>query len=308
MLGNRAAAYVMMNCITEAIQDCSEALSLDPTLLNILLRKGRCYLKLGKVIESRDCFLKTIEMRVTSMNDPTKEKEIQAAKDEARGYVNICDRIADGLNNLRSTTRAEDVLSLCSNILATCNFCYEVQYMKSQVLIDLKFFNESKIFLETILQDSSASLRSVYAHCNAPSNPPSSNELSWTVTSTSHTRILSVEHNSVAAAILCLGPRLGKNYFTTLENLDEARQLCSDHIDHILIIIKILCEKVGKNVSSEWEWAPVELASITQFAKMKSEGDALFRARRYNESILSYTHAIGVRIVMYIFIFIFDLK
>ena len=49
---NRSAAYLNVEKYQEAIEDCNQSISLDPTLVLSLLRRARAYKALGSIIMS----------------------------------------------------------------------------------------------------------------------------------------------------------------------------------------------------------------------------------------------------------------
>lgn len=50
VLGNRAASYMMLDRCHEAINDCDQALRIDPNMMKLMARKGRALLRLGELV------------------------------------------------------------------------------------------------------------------------------------------------------------------------------------------------------------------------------------------------------------------
>ncbi len=50
--GNRAAAYLMMGQLEDAITDCQQALKIDPQFVKGYIRAGFCCLQLGLLEEA----------------------------------------------------------------------------------------------------------------------------------------------------------------------------------------------------------------------------------------------------------------
>jgi lipoate synthase len=105
----------------EAIQDCDEALALDPNFVKVLTRKGRALLKLGQITEASNAFCFVLGWQ---SNEPetNKEEADKYGKDLARQAMKqvvlaktLRDRLSSGscaTNKLIFQT-ADELLSLC---------------------------------------------------------------------------------------------------------------------------------------------------------------------------------------------------
>lgn len=77
VLSNRAACYLKTESYEQAVDDCNEALKLQPTMMKALFRRGQAYDALGKMEEA----LKDLEAAVQAAADqslpaPAVQKDI----------------------------------------------------------------------------------------------------------------------------------------------------------------------------------------------------------------------------------------
>ncbi|OQR99868.1 hypothetical protein THRCLA_06354 [Thraustotheca clavata] len=112
MLANRAAAWMMLKKIREALQDAEAAMVLDPTYIRAHLRCARCHLLLGDYKQSRSIFVGLYEILkqenhtgiyLSQTNDGIKDgQSFLSAVNEAKW----CMTVSDHTNALRHTTTA----------------------------------------------------------------------------------------------------------------------------------------------------------------------------------------------------------
>ncbi|KAF2071780.1 hypothetical protein CYY_006908 [Polysphondylium violaceum] len=91
LYSNRAATFVQMNKLSEAIQDCSKALELDPNYVKAYIRRAQCYLKTERFEDAVRDFEKaqTLDSENEDLARQLKEAKVALKKSLKKDYYKI---------------------------------------------------------------------------------------------------------------------------------------------------------------------------------------------------------------------------
>jgi len=138
--GNRAAAWVMLNNHKQAIEDCAQAVKIQPDFVKAYLRAAKCYFQLGKLTESIKQYHEALRFdpkNATALDEMKMVKRVEGEIDsaqreyEAKQYHNALAHLSIAMTQspasvdlkilkariLYGLKRYQDVISIASDIL-----------------------------------------------------------------------------------------------------------------------------------------------------------------------------------------------
>ncbi|EQC33129.1 hypothetical protein, variant [Saprolegnia diclina VS20] len=150
MLANRAAAFMMLHKIREALQDAEAAMALNPTYLRAHLRYGRCHLLLGDHDRARNTFLGVYKLLAhASPEEQTVYKpQVDHAIRDVEAFVSAlheakwCFDVLETAKALQQTTSA----------LTYAPYSRDLVLQKMNALVALKRFSDAKAYAMQQLQ------------------------------------------------------------------------------------------------------------------------------------------------------------
>ena len=319
VLGNRAATLMMLHRYVESVDDCAEALTLDPTMIKLHTRRGRALLRLGHFSAADEAFHRVLETPTTSsqggsngINSSGEDKELEAAKTDARNGLKALAGAKSSMKRLGQLENAGDyhgVLMLVTDLQLHCPAWPQVHVSRCAALCKLKKWDEAKTVVEDFLCVAHASiLKLAGAHPAALLPAPDTNSLAWV--EKPGKSIVTVDTQAVVNALLCMGPGLSEVYLQALKNVDATRNCSADVMSRILVILTELLEILkahqavhavdGTNNNNKgleqllgsWTWVIHELQRTKELIEWKNIGDRQFRASSHADAINSYSKAI----------------
>lgn len=299
ILGNRAAAFFMLERYVEAVDDCERALKLDNTLSKLYLRMGRARLRLGMLPRAEDDFRGCLQacqlqQRNGGVVDTTVPKEAQDCLSsvlQARDAQNEMFRYESVGSYEAALRQAERLLQICPHSLEAC-------VLKGKALCQLRRYDAAKTYLESIMSRTHASLLKLHAHPLASFPPPDPASLAFTTGTPASSTQASLCFNSAecAEAIFCLGSDLGRVYLSCVKNTKLCHLNCGDVIDSVHSVLIILERRMKAAIKSGpfWLWVETECSRVSKLLDMKKLADRAFRESNFEKAINFYSEAIKV--------------
>ncbi|KDO29050.1 hypothetical protein SPRG_06105 [Saprolegnia parasitica CBS 223.65] len=149
MLANRAAAWMMLHKIREALQDAEAAIALDSTYLRAHLRYGRCHLLVGDHARARNAYLGVYKLlpHASAADQTLYKPQVDLAIRDVEAFVSAlheakwCLDVLETAKALQHTTSAltyapysrDLVLQKMNALVALKRFSDAVAYAKHQL-------------------------------------------------------------------------------------------------------------------------------------------------------------------------------
>jgi tetratricopeptide (TPR) repeat protein len=283
----------MMDRYPEAVNDCDQAVRIDPTMIKLVSRKGRALLRIGELDAALAAFQKVLAF--VPMTKENKEEDA-ALKTEARSYQQTVMTAKENMKELmrHESQRAHDrALTLAEDLIQSCPNSHVVHVAKANALVQLSRWTEAKDFIEAILDNTSSSLLGDHAHAMAAFPVPSREKLLWLDSGANN--MVQISEDAIVNAILCMGSELGALYITCLKNLDINRTCCKDVMDRIASITVKLANVIGNTATLlRWKWVSEERSRVQLLINTKNKGDKMFKLGRFHEALHHYSEALDV--------------
>lgn len=283
VLGNRAAALMMLDRYVEAIEDCDKAITAMPRFLRLLDRKGRAFLKLGRIDDAE----KTFKELLSAYQKETDEENL---KRDANVGLELVAQARHLLEKLLAWSSADHRahLLLAEQLLVICSQFRTAQVIKMKAMCNLCLWEEAKIYAEVVISTTHPSVQQLF--CSEPIfASPSAQQLQWRVSSEG----LHVDLSAISGAMICMGSDMAKVYVRALKNLEVAQS----YPDVAMEAMSSAIEKIGF-VSSKpkWRWIEDCATTLSEYIDIKTVADEKFRSFQYLEAAGS-TNSVSVQII-----------
>lgn len=317
VLGNRAAALVMINRYIEACDDCQEALKLDQSLVKLNIRRARALLRLGHFSAVEEACTRVLES--TSAPAPihihiSSDQEVDAAKIEARKCLKDLQHIRILLSRLNSAEclqEFENVLKITEEILDSCPQFRVAQVARANAMNKLQRWTTAKEYIEEIICTVHDTVLRLHSHCTHTTSESflpklTQAKLAWT---DGGRGVVKMNKDDVMRAVMIMGGDLAAVYMVSLKNVVVSRSCCGDVMAKtlwIMVRIKELLVQYGGNnglgtQSSgwDWAWADTELSRLQSIIDAKNRADQYFKEANFTAAIQSYGDAMKADISAY---------
>ena len=317
-LSNRSATYFMLGRYPESIDDCVEAMSVDPALHKVEGRRGRAHLRMGDFDDAEYCFRSDKQRCTTEAHilPPEWKQEMFANAEKghkdsqrARALVTSLRRMEPPLK--RFLLQADELLLLCPAL-------NEAHFFKVHVLLKLQKWDDARKFIEEHTLATHESILYIWKKaeliktCNNGVNvnlqyiptAPSPAMLQWQVNVVDGTKTVDASCIAIANTAYLIGSKIAKFYFNTLKNHPYSRVSPNGVMTLICDTLRTLQEQVLEvqyngiknrlGTTESWEWVQKMTKDMLNLQRLKSEGDFLYQNGDMIQSVRKYTEAIRV--------------
>ena len=320
-LGNRAATYVMLSRFVEAVDDCDQALRLDPTAIKLHVRKAKSLMRLGHFSPAEEVYQYVLNLRgadlVSYIDAQSKEKlgtsmdedsaarfrkeqtavvaeQLEFNKQEALSGMKelaLLRQLMKNLVQMEGQQNHLETLGTSDEILKRSPFCKIAHMAKANGLSEMMRFEEAKHFIEETVTTTPESIQRLEKHPSAGSVFPNFTSLTWreiVVTSTAH-----VATKSVVSAMLYMGSDLAQIYLICLKNQKLNRTCSADIMAKVLAILADLLAKLNSaDLVDAWQWVITENEKLEKLMNFKNTADQQFKSKSYRAALLNYANAL----------------
>ncbi|KAI9195311.1 hypothetical protein LWI28_013696 [Acer negundo] len=137
---NRAATYMSLGRMRDALGDCMMAAALDPNFLRVQVRAANCYLTLGEVEDASRYFRKCLQSSDVCV-DRKVAVEASDGLQKAQKVAECMQRSAQFLQNKKSND-ADNALEVIDEALLISSFSEKLLEMKAEALFMLRKYEE----------------------------------------------------------------------------------------------------------------------------------------------------------------------
>lgn len=295
ILGNRAAAFFMLERYVEAVEDCEHALTLDNSLAKLYLRMGRARLRLGLLPRAENDFRGCLQAcQLQQQSGSALDTAVCKEAHDALTSVLQARQAQEEMYRYESVGSYEAALRQTEKILQICPHSLTACTLKGKALCQLRRYDLAKSYLEGILTRSHNTILKLHAHVAASFPPPDISKLDFVSTNPTSSSQSNLSFNSIesANAILWLGSELGRVYLSCIKNTKFCHLNCGDVIDSVYSVLASIENKM--NLGSEWQWVRNERIRVTKLLEMKRLADRAFRENNFDKAINFYSEAIKV--------------
>lgn len=260
---NRAATRMSLGRMREALQDCSTAISIDPTFLKAKVRSANCQLALGDLEGASSNYTACLKPSSTA------DFNIKMSAEASNGLERV-KRVADWISQSRELLRkrtlpeAKTALEFISSALEISSHSDNLMEMKAEALLTLRRYEE---VIELCQQTVDLAERNAVL-VNANGEPNNS----------------SVSGKAESSVTLWRPYLICKSYFL-LGKLEEALDLLKRH--------ELAAPVKESDGSTSWKCFSSLSTSIRQLLSFKATGNESFQARRYSEAVERYSAALA---------------
>ncbi|KAK3205214.1 hypothetical protein Dsin_019260 [Dipteronia sinensis] len=138
---NRAATYMSLGRMRDALGDCMMAAALDPNFLRVQVRAANCYLTLGEVEDASRYFRKCLQSGSDICVDRKVAVEASDGLQKAQKVAECMLRSAEFLQNKKSND-AENALEVIDEALLISSYSEKLLEMKAEALFMLRKYEE----------------------------------------------------------------------------------------------------------------------------------------------------------------------
>ena len=124
--GNRSAAFFMLQRYTEALEDCKSGLRLQPDLLKLHIRAGKCCLLLGKLCASKEHYETALALDPGNDSVKSEAKGVDEARKNEEMYLQCVRNEKFPLAN-----------TFLEHLLAVATHSFEHKLLKAELLLDV---------------------------------------------------------------------------------------------------------------------------------------------------------------------------
>lgn len=306
VLGNRAAVNFMMHRYMECVDDCDDALRLDPTLLKLHIRKAKALMRLGHLQPADTAFSQLLGTTMEKFHAlvidrdylVALEQTLASAKMEASAGLRDLLKLKEAINRLIAAESKKDfvdALKQSEDILQRSPFHRSALEAKARALCELGKFDQAKATLEDSTRQCPSNLRVLHAHELAPLHCPTSGDLAWSEVKSPPSAAVNLV--AVKNAILCMGANLGLTYLWSVKNVEVSKNCSADVMNKILVLLEMLASEMPASDlldGSHWNWIPRETAKLRELLSLKNTADSQFKERSYRAALLAYSQALRV--------------
>jgi DnaJ family protein C protein 7 len=279
---------MMLERCVEAISDCDKAIGISPKSYRLLDRKGRAFLKLGNFIEA--------EANFTALDRDADEENLKRDARAGLELIKEAQILIDKLsawslllaNTAQSIADSKGYLQQAEQLLAICTQYRPAHVFKVNALCSLAHWEEAKVYAEDITRATHSTVQELFSQYGAAFRVPPSSELQWSI---GLDELLKYpDSDSVATAMLCMGPQLARVYVKTIKNLKNSQNNCKKVVDVLLNTFCRIEEVVSKQ--KEWNWLAEEQSIFCEHVDIKTVADEKFRSGQYLEAAALYSEAL----------------
>ncbi|KAK2641208.1 hypothetical protein Ddye_022971 [Dipteronia dyeriana] len=138
---NRAATYMSLGRMRDALGDCMMAAALDPNFLRVQVRAANCYLTLGEVEDASRYFRKCLQSGSDVCVDRKVAVEASDGLQKAQKVAECMQRSAQFLQNKKSND-ANNALEVIDEALLISSYSEKLLEMKAEALFMLRKYEE----------------------------------------------------------------------------------------------------------------------------------------------------------------------
>ncbi|KAH7560676.1 hypothetical protein JRO89_XS10G0069400 [Xanthoceras sorbifolium] len=138
---NRAATYMSLGRLRDALRDCMMAVALDPNFLRVQARAANCYLALGEVEHASRYFRKCLQSGSDICVDRKVAVEASDGLQKAQKVAEYMQRSAQFLQN-KTSNSAENALEVIDEALLISSYSEKLLEMKAEALFMLRKYEE----------------------------------------------------------------------------------------------------------------------------------------------------------------------
>lgn len=309
-LGNRAACHVMLSRYTEAVDDCDEALKINPCLVKLHVRKAKSLMRLGHYTAAEESFSYVVALNAA---DLMPLYQLQQSQSKGESQQSLIEQIGlnkqeaqagmKELNTLRELLRLliemeeqlnhEQALNTAEEILKRSPFSRVALLSKANALCELMKYEKAKHFLEDTACSAPEAIQNLQKHSAAKKSFPGYTTLTWReITSTSTVHIVS---KVVVDAILFMGSDLAQIYVIALKNMQLNRSVSGDIMVKLALIFSELHSRLTTaDLIETWRWVIVEVDKLDRLMNFKTTADQQFKKKSYKAALANYNNALKV--------------
>ncbi len=273
VLGNRAAALMMLDRYVEAAEDCQQAVRLDPTLVRLHSRRGRALCKLGQLEAATESYTRVLESCSTStVNNvkahatsgttlsqaaaaAAKAEESTSNREDAKAglkqlalardllvFLNRADQKdtswthkGGATSSSTATTTPKEMMRKIDELLSICPQMRQAQAFKTKGLVKQGCYVEAKEYVEETIRSSHQSVLALHAHPAASYPVPARALLRWNCYPKNAIKI-TVDSKALTNFFLIIGSGSGSMavwYINALKNQD----LCRAHSTEVINVL-----------------------------------------------------------------------
>ncbi len=298
----------------ETVNDCDDALILDPTLVKLYIRKGKSLMCMGHFNPADQAFSRVLEYSSADFLAPKGpiqldsdarimfEEAIDKAKLEAKAGLRDLEKLREAVKELISAEANMDwqkVVKICDeNILHKSNMHRAAQIAKANALNEVSRYEDAKAFMEEITLKAPLNIQSLYAHPRAMFPCPGIGSLTWN--EIREPPSVQIDISSVKSMVLCMGYELGHTYVISLKNVKASRSCSADVMMKMVALLSEIDTSISNDDKNEsWQWVVRELAKLKELISMKNSADQQFKAKNFVGALNSYTAALKVGTLRY---------
>jgi len=259
---NRAATRMSLGMMSEALQDCLTATSIDPTFLKAKVRAANCQLALGDLEDASRSYMSCLNSN-TGSSDP---KIFAEASDGLERVKRVTDWVSQckELLEKRTSPEATKALELISNALHICPHSDSLKEMKADALLMLRRFEE------------------VIQLCQESVNPTERNSVLFK--DNGEPKNSRVSEQTQFSGRYWRPYLICKSYFLS-GKLDEALELLKKH--------EQVTPVKESEVSTYQEKFSSLSATVRELLSLKAAGNESFQAGRYSDAVKQYSAALA---------------
>lgn len=317
VLGNQAASLMMLGRLTEAVDVCNKAISIDPNAVKIYCRQGRALIRLGYLSSATASFQAALEISSAFKPGQTNTSSDKKSFDEAMKHldiINSLNKLLLALSAKESSDEYYGILHITDELLKTCTHFRVAQVARIRALIKLKRWLEAKDFIEQVTVSLPRSMHLIYAHESIyESLKESESNSSPIIKKTAlqwyedHNSQVIINIMNIVHACLCMGSEVAELYIRVLKNQEICRNRSTEVMNHLKKIFIELKSSMKindpvtasspRNDSSDsvWPWIKTNSSKLERLMTHKAAGDYSFRAGKYGPASASYGIALEVR-------------
>ena len=246
VLGNKAAALMMLQRFVEAAADCNAALEADKSMVKLYVRRARCEVRLGQFTEAEDTcnyVLKLpLQAKIPKVHGKPANAAISPDQDVELAHADANKCLTDLraarllLQRLSANSAIHDwqgLLGASDDLLDLCPQSSAAQAARITALNRLQRWEEGKLFAEQVTSSAHITIQRLGAHPDANLPAPAPPLLRWAAVSkpssgSSAASSLQVNVLTVVEVMLCMPPALARPYLTALKNVNASHQCCAE--------------------------------------------------------------------------------
>lgn len=298
----------------ESVNDCEDALSHDPKLVKLYIRKGKALIKLGHFHPAEKSFLYLLDLQLSYFKDILTESErkpfehlMESARLEAKAGLREIEQMKEYIQQLiiaESKLNHLEIVKIAEKILSKSVYHRISQIAKANSLIELQKYDEVKGFLEDIALKTPGNIQTLYCHSKATFPAPKKEDLLWidgnksSSSSTSLNQLpalVLINSEEIVRCMLVMGSEMAAIYLTSLKNISLNRFYSADIMNKLMVIVARLEGMLTHQEKEEsWKWVKIESVKVNELISLKNLADQQFKSKKYQNALNNYSSALKV--------------